>query len=208
MVSAPELYSQKFYAYKPFFAAFLPLPVEWSGGTLPPHIADNEVSVPLSEENKKHENAPFHYEGNTPVFDLKSEREDRERAAQKEKEDTYKNKQLSIQRSTLTTQVALVAFGLIGAAISMYQSHISRVSAEAALEAANVAQRTLCETQRSNREQAAISKTSLEATVENFHQEQRAWVVPFDMSTEKIEDGKKVIFKVLYKNTDALPPCM
>ena len=93
------------------------------------------------------ETAPFHYEGGIPIFDGKAEREGKERAKQKERDEGYEDRQLSIQRHTLYTQIALVVFGLLGAGFSGYQARTSRIAGEAAQSAALTASSTLYEMQ-------------------------------------------------------------
>jgi hypothetical protein len=67
-------------------------------------------------------------------------RDDREKAArgeEKMEERDYKGRQIAIQSGTLKTQVALVIFGIIGAAISAYQAHTAHISAGQAVRASD-----------------------------------------------------------------------
>jgi hypothetical protein len=122
----------------------------------------------LSNHSEDDEQAPFHYEGETPIFDVPSEREDRREKAHAEKDDEYKNrqtalmeKQLSLGGQNLATQCALVLFGLIGIGVSSWQAHSAKVSADAAQVSADAAKsasdtaaKTLLEAQRGDADQA------------------------------------------------------
>jgi hypothetical protein len=73
--------------------------------------------------------------------------------------------QNSLRWATWCTFVAASVYG----AVAFWQATISQ-------SAVSVASRTLNETVRSNKAQEAANMASFQATVDNFHQEQRAWV--------------------------------
>jgi hypothetical protein len=93
----------------------------------------------LVDEHKSDEETPLHYEDGIPIFEGEAERADREHRAEKRKQAEYNERQISIQRGLLFTQIALLIFGVCGTVISSYQAYTSRISADAATRAAKLA---------------------------------------------------------------------
>lgn len=93
----------------------------------------------MTDEHENDEPLPPHYEGGIPILPGEAERAESARRAEKEDERKYKERQTSIQRGLLITQIALVVFGILGAAIGIYQAHTARESAEQAKRAADLA---------------------------------------------------------------------
>jgi hypothetical protein len=93
----------------------------------------------LADERKNSEEPPPHYEGGIPILPGPADREQAERAREKEYEREYKQAQTSLQRGIFITQVFLVFFGIIGAGVSYYQSTMARQAAEQAKRAADLA---------------------------------------------------------------------
>lgn len=73
-----------------------------------------------------------------------------------------------------------------------------RIATTATQDAVDVASRTLCETQRSNASQAKLSTKTLQATIDNYHRDQRAWVGIKGMDYPNLLDktGKQVLVKI------------
>jgi hypothetical protein len=96
-----------------------------------------------------------------------------------------------------------------------------RIATKATQDAVDVAARTLSETERSNARQSALAEqarkdadiasdanrrgadAALQATIDNFRQDQRAWVAPL-VPISKVENGK-AFFNVPFKNTGRTP---
>jgi uncharacterized protein HemX len=93
----------------------------------------------LADENKDDEQPPPHYEGGIPILPGNAERADSARRAEKREEEKYKDRQTSIQRGLLVTQIILVVFGVFGTGISYYQARTAQLSAESAKRAADTA---------------------------------------------------------------------
>jgi hypothetical protein len=64
-----------------------------------------------------------------------------------------------------------------------------RIATKATQDAVCVASRTLAETVRSNRAQELSSSRAFQATIDNFHQDQRAWVTINAVSLRPLKDG-------------------
>ena len=95
----------------------------------------------MADEQKETGGSPLRYEGEIPIFPGKVEREESARHAEKEEEIKYREEQTRIQRGLLTTQKALVLFGILGALISWYEACTAGKSADAAKSAADTAQK-------------------------------------------------------------------
>jgi hypothetical protein len=107
--------------------------------------------------------------------------------------------------------IALVAITFYYTRAAFRQAKASETAANAARDAVGVASSTLTETQVSNGRQAALadaarktseaeSKQALDATIDNFHQDQRAWVATIDISGTPVKDTQWVV-TVRAKNT-------
>lgn len=93
----------------------------------------------MTNENKRDEQPPPHYEGGIPILPGEAERAASARRAEKKEEEKYKERQTSIQRGLLITQIILMVFGILGTAISAYQARTAQLAAESAKQAADTA---------------------------------------------------------------------
>jgi hypothetical protein len=78
-------------------------------------------------------------EGDIPVFDSELDAIRREQAAAKQRDENYKDAQLSINRKMMLFTGFLVLCSLLTGGISIYQAHVSKISADAAASAAQTA---------------------------------------------------------------------
>jgi hypothetical protein len=73
-----------------------------------------------------------------------------------------------------TGALVLATFCTIG--VGIWQAVISQEAANSARDAVSVASRTLADTERSNKAQEELNKSTLDASIRNFQIEQRAWI--------------------------------
>jgi hypothetical protein len=137
----------------------------------------------LTEDHLNDEQARLPGEANIPVLQPPIGSEEQRRKDEKEAEDAHKRRQLDlnvasveIAKSNRNLTRSLTVFTALAAIAALCQGYIANKSANAARDAVAVASRTLCETQRSNAAQQVANSTTLKTTIDNFHQEQRAWV--------------------------------
>lgn len=172
----------------------------------------------MGDDDKQKNDNLFHYEGGVPIFDARLDEVERKQADAEAREKTYRDQQLSINKWMMRFTGMLVVLALLTGVINGLYTAITKVSAEAAKSAAETAQRTLEELQKggsdthelavqaktqANEAQGAIvearrnrlqAEKSLNATIEQFRQEQRAWVGVDNMAGRP---AKGVVFKVV-----------
>lgn len=153
----------------------------------------------------------IHFEGGVPVLETRLERIEREQTEAKDRDTLYKDEQLEINRQQLRVNTLLMIFtfflvlaSAITSSISLYQARISKISAIAARDAVAVASRTLDETQTSNARQAESNRVSLNATIDNFHLDQRAWVGVDNIVGAPVK-GQPFVITTYVKNTGKTP---
>jgi hypothetical protein len=130
----------------------------------------------LSQDRNNDEEKAIHYESGVPIFGRPPKDQDAEQRAERKAARTYENRQISIQRNIFLTQIGLVAFGLIGAGVGLWQANISQQSADTSDKAVLLAQKTDRENRKSGEEQARLAAKSLKTTIGDFRKDQRAWV--------------------------------
>ncbi len=164
--------------------------------------------------------------------------ERREKQAEKQAEESYKQRQLTLaesaNRATWTNIIltlVLAVFTAIGAGAAWYQGHVARLAAKASQDAADAAGKaagaaagTLTETIANNVRQEGLAEqarkdaiaaanasnaqsvNALQATIDNFRQEQRAWIAPknayFTMPPDSTDPIK---FEIQYVNVGKQP---
>ena len=157
----------------------------------------------MSQDGNNEEEKYVHSEGGIPIFGPTPRDKDAEKRAEQKAARSYEDRQISIQRQILLTQIGLVVFGLIGAGIGLWQASISRSAADAATVAANAsksaadtASQTLNEMRTGSGAQdthtlaqqavtqatqttnlATETKTISAQAMDNFQMGQRAWVL-------------------------------
>jgi hypothetical protein len=96
----------------------------------------------LAEEREHGEQLPPHFEGGLPILPGPADREDAARNKEKQYEREYKREQVSIQRGILRTQIALVAFGILGAVVGLWEAGIAQQSADNSQKSVLLAQKS------------------------------------------------------------------
>ena len=151
-------------------------------------------------------------EANVTIFPPPLSEEQKRMQAEKDAENAYKQRQLTLGENSVALATSnrnltrtLAIFTFLAAAASWYQGCISKRSADAAISAASTASKTLCETQRNNRAQDISNKNALQATIENFHKEQRAWI-SFQRATPAFYGPNNFpTIQIQYANTGRTP---
>ncbi len=175
----------------------------------------------MADYQKDGEQPPLHYEGAIPIIPGEAEREQTARQAEQIAEREYKQRQMAIQAGILKTQIALVAFGIVGAGIGIYQAHTARINADAANSAAQTARDTLIEIQKnaaSSTGQFNIQLGKLDDSVKqssrladatekanaNILGADRPWISGW-MQVSDFDAGKKPTFTWTFTNTGKRP---
>jgi hypothetical protein len=112
----------------------------------------------------------FHREGDAVVFDPPEDQKEAARRRRENEQHKFAGQQVKTNKwlAIFSGLLVLATFCTIG--IGLWQATISQT-------AVDVASRTLNETIRSNKAQELSNQRSLDATIDNFHREQRPWVV-------------------------------
>ena len=130
----------------------------------------------MTEENNKSEEKNIHFEAGIPILSPAPEDENAEKRRDRKAQRTYEDRQLSLQRRILLTQIGLVLFGIAGAGISVWQARTAQQSADTSEKAVFLAQKTDRQSIKAAEDQQRLGGKSLQATINDFHQEQRPWV--------------------------------
>lgn len=127
----------------------------------------------MSQDHNNDEEKAIHYESGVPIFSPPPKDKDAEQRVEREATRTYEDRQISIQRQILRTQIGLVVFGLIGAGIGLWQASVSQQSADTSDKSVLLAQKT-------ERDSAKASATALKQTRDDFVLDQRPviWMSP------------------------------
>jgi hypothetical protein len=127
----------------------------------------------LSQDRNDEEEKVIHYESGVPIFGPPPKDQDAEQRAEREAARTYEDRQISLQKQILWTQIGLVVFGLIGAGIGLWQANISQQSADTSDKSVLLAQ-------KSERSSAKASSLALKQARDNFVLDQRPviWMSP------------------------------
>jgi hypothetical protein len=115
---------------------------------------------------------------------------------QKANENRQYRVQNSLKRATWCAFIAASVY----AAIAGFQSCEMRQATEATKEAADAAKQNASTAAA----QTELANKSLQATIDNFHLEQRAWVGPLVINAEMVI-GKPLIVAAKFKNTGRTP---
>ncbi len=81
----------------------------------------------------------------------------------------------------------------------------SGLSASAAAESVNVLRDTLSETRKNGATQEDLSRRSLKGSIDNFRQDQRAWVGISSYEVSPIIEGMPIDFKIRLTNSGKTP---
>jgi uncharacterized Zn finger protein (UPF0148 family) len=103
--------------------------------------------------------------------------------------------------------IALVIITAYYTRAAYRQAVASETAANAARDAVKVARDTLTETQAANSQQRIENTASLQATIDNFHTDQRAWVSLKNMGFEQgtLKNGDYISAKITLTNTGKTP---
>jgi len=182
----------------------------------------------MGDDDKQRSNNVFHYEGGVPIFNARLDEVERKQADAEAREKTYRDQQLSINKWMMRFTGMLVVLATLTGVINGVYTAITKISADAARSAAETAQKTLGElkkggsdthelavqakTQADEAQQAIVearrnrlqAEKSLNATIAQFRQDQRAWVGIDNMAGKPV---KGQVFKVVLtvKNTGKTP---
>jgi hypothetical protein len=119
--------------------------------------------------DQEHANVPHHREGEAVVFDPPENEKEAARRRREDEQHEFARSQVKTNTRLALFTGALVLTTLCTIAVGIWQASISQ-------KAVDVASRTLDETVRSNKTQELANMASFQATVDNFHLDQRAWV--------------------------------
>lgn len=86
----------------------------------------------MADNQQHNDDGIVHYEGGIPVFNTRLDKLEKEARESKDRDDEYKKKQLQLNNRLVWFTGVLAAVGIIGGAISAYQTHISGINAAAA----------------------------------------------------------------------------
>lgn len=130
----------------------------------------------MSDDNQRDEQPKVHYVGGIPLFpsaeDLANAKED----AEARRERAYKDQQLSTNRKIANFTFALFVCTSVMGLITAWQTRIAQESANTSEKSVLVAQKGERDSRKSSEDQARQSASVLQATIDQFHQDQRAWV--------------------------------
>jgi len=168
--------------------------------------------------DQEHNNEPhsFHQEGSTVIFDKPPSEAAASRQRRENEQHEFAREQVKTNRRIAWFNGLLVLGTFVGMMIGIWQATISRKAANAARDAVKVSSDTLTETQSSNARQALLTdkvresseKTaakSLQATIDNFHQEQRAWLGLCADGIEPLDSEKPLVFAFKFCNSGKTP---
>ena len=93
----------------------------------------------MADDRQHSDDDIVHYEGGIPVFNTRLNELEKEAREAKDRDDEYKKKQLQLNSRLVWFTGVLAAVGIIGGAISAYQTHISGINAAAAQDNAAAA---------------------------------------------------------------------
>jgi hypothetical protein len=158
-----------------------------------------QVNGELSNQEQDSGSAPFHEEGSAIIFDKPKNEEEITRQRREDEQHEFARAQVKTNRRLAWFTGLLVLGTFCGIGIGIWQATISQT-------AVNVASRTLDETVRSNKAQDLASATSLQATVDSFQLDQRAWVGAIGISpVQQQTPDKPLAFNVIFRNTGKTP---
>jgi hypothetical protein len=132
-----------------------------------------------------------------------TEREIQKRVERKKDSQTQKSLNHQFWLNALTLFAVLGAW--IYAGIAAVQAYEMKKATEATRQAVRVARDTLAETQRSNLMQEGQNKKTLQASIDNFRQEQRAWIAVTSVHGTTPENSDSFEIAVDITNTGLTP---
>lgn len=170
-----------------------------------------------------------HYEGGIPVFNKRlNDLEDEARKA-KERDEKYKDEQLKLNRRLVGFTGVLAAVGILGGAISAYQTHIAGINAYAAQKnaasaeanaqsakaQAEASRQTVEEMKKSGldthelavqaKNQTAATESADRLAAQALHSVQRAFVLPGSIDPMIFDEAKGIQFLVHWDNSGTTP---
>jgi hypothetical protein len=93
----------------------------------------------LADDQRRDEDEIVHYEGGIPVFNTRLDKLEKDSREAKDRDDKYKQEQITLNRRLVWFTGVLAVVGLAGSAISGYQAHVAKINAIAAQDNAKAA---------------------------------------------------------------------
>jgi hypothetical protein len=112
----------------------------------------------LAEDQERRDDGVVHYEGGIPVFNTRLDKLEKEANEAKDRDDEYRKKQLQLNSRLVWFTALLAAVGVIGGAISAYQTHIASINAAAAQANAAAAEGMVGEMKKSGNDTHALAE--------------------------------------------------
>jgi hypothetical protein len=177
----------------------------------------------LSEQKQDNENSAFHREGDALVFDAPPSPEEAQSKKRADEQHEFARDQVKNNRRLAQLTFFLVIGTFITAAFGYWQGSISQSAVASSERAVLVAQQSERQTAKANAQQrldnaaaaldaknladknAAQAAKALQATIDNFHQEQRAWVGVCDFRITSFETGKPIQIGIRFCNSGRTP---
>ena len=170
----------------------------------------------MADQEEDNVHRSFHTEAGSVIFDKPRSAEEAARQTRENEQHKFARQQVITNRLLAWFTAALVLATACTIGVGIWQGSISQRSANAARDAVKVASDTLTETQASNARQAALaekaressdknSSQTLQATIDQFHQDQRAWLGVCDLALLQLEDDKPIVAQIKLCNTGKTP---
>lgn len=170
----------------------------------------------LSDQEQDNESHLFHREGENIVFEKPKSKEEIAHETRDREQHEFAREQVKTNRRLAWFTGLLVLGTFCGTGIGIWQATISQTAANAARDAVGVASRSLRETEASNARQAVLteqarlsseraSSKALDATIESFRQDQRAWIGIDSWVLDEFQVGQPVRIKVRIMNRGKTP---
>lgn len=172
----------------------------------------------MADEKQSLDNGIVHYEGGIPVFNTRLNKLEDEAREAKSRDEEYKKQQLRLNKRLVWFTGILAFVGVVGGAISGYQAHVAKLTADAAGDNAAAAKGMVEEMKQARSQagldsanaisaqqqiaQTALTKSqenaqqALDVTVNASHLDQRPWVYPAKFGLSNEPDDKNPQFTV------------
>jgi hypothetical protein len=134
----------------------------------------------LADEEQNDELHPFHLEGSSVIFDKPPSAKETTHERREHEAHEFARTQVAINRRTawFNGLLVLATFSTVG--IGTWQGFISQRAANAARDAVRTAEQARNDAKAAVAESEREARTSFQATINNFHREQRAYLIPGD----------------------------
>jgi hypothetical protein len=130
----------------------------------------------LSDQEHNNEPTPLHFEGGGIVIDKPKSEEEITRKAREDEDHEFKRDQVKTNRRLTRLNFFLVIGTFCGLGIGVWQSKVSQQSADTSEKSVLLAQKTERDSRKSGEDQIRQSATALDATKNQFIQDQRPYL--------------------------------